>query len=813
MQRPRLITPLGLAGFVGAVIVVLALLYPHQRHYEQIGRDRKVDEISIQYMLNLLATEPDNHELRLHLARAYVALGQYENAFAALQPLLASADAKWREKALLVKLDILLKMAFAEEPGSAGRERKMAQFKQTFRDCESQMVTEHGLRQLARLAELGGDLNLAEAILARLLLANENLLDLDEAARLALANGRYLESAQFTWRSRQLATDSEKKIAYLQLAMSTLQAGGLGHIGLEWVQALPEPEWQRVDVLFGLTRLALASGRPALASEFARKLVGLDNSSSGSVNFIPAHFELAYTAFMGNQDLKFALKLVQIAVGESPNEVKWHERLAQVAEWSGHPQIAIVEWRWLALHQGDESYWTSWMRLADALFDYQAQIAGLEREWKRNGRQEKYVRKIVQLYEDLGQPEDAVAWLDKNGDEVKHPELLLISAEILSGVGKEKQAISRYRRYLSRNAASPDLAVSIAALLQRGSLYQEAFDVLVRSRPQAKPEQKLFWVNLGELAWILKRHDEATVAYRTLSDAPEAELNHQVRLFQVLKISDPRLAAKTAETYWLKSGRLELFMSSVDTYAALKDWKAVQRLYKLADLPKWREYENNLRFISVRAEMHKNTGNYNAAERDYRFLAMRYPGDLGIKESYLWMLIDAHNFNQLDVFMQRWEKFLPSAPNLWDVYAAGHLALSRPAQAVILYDKMAKTHAQDELWLINYAATLEAVGQVTRAGKIRGQVMQKRKGRASGSDWLNTGANPKDLEALRLLLLNDPAMGQGVLWKLLKEGSAELRRNQQFVELATVWLNDHDQNEASRAWLIRQYARRLNTPQ
>jgi len=60
-----------------------------------------------------------------------------------------------------------------------------------------------------------------------------------------------------------------------------------------------------------------------------------------------------------------------------------------------------------------------------------------------------------------------------------------------------------------------------------------------------------------------------------------------------------------------------------------------------------------------------------------------------------------------------------------------------------------------------------------------------------------------------LLLLNDPTLGQGVLWKLLRDGSPELKRNSQFIELATVWLNDHDQNDASRAWLIRQYAHQI----
>lgn len=390
--------------------------------------------------------------------------------------------------------------------------------------------------------------------------------------------------------------------------------------------------------------------------------------------------------------------------------------------------------------------------------------------------------------------------------------MLLLSAELLTNMGREKEAQARYRRYLKRNIASPDLAVTIAALFQRAGLYQEAFGVLMRSKPLAKPENELFWINFGELAWILKQYDEAVIAYRILSDAPEADLNHQIRLMQSLKQNDPRLAAKTAEQYWVKSGHIELFMIAAENYAALKDWKSVQRLYKLTEIPKWRDYDNNLRFVTIRAEMHKKVGNYAAAEHDYQFLSARYPADSAVKESYLWLLIDAHKLNQLDVLMQRWNKLLPRAPNLWDVFAAGHLVLSRPNQALILYERMAKSHAQDELWLLNYAATLESDGQIKRAGQIRNQIWQKRRNKQTNVDWLNTRANANDIEALRLLLLNDPTLGQSILWKLLRDGSPELKQNSQFVELATVWLNDHDQNDASRAWLIRQYARRLNTP-
>lgn len=813
LDRPRLISLPSLAGLAVAVIIVLVLLYPHKRLSEQIRKDIKVDEVSLQYIRNLLATEPDNYELRVQLAQAYASIGLYENAYAALQPLYSTSEVRWREEALLVKLGILLKIAYAAAPESADRVQKMAHFMREVHASEAQFTDPNTLRQLIRLAESGGEMYLAESIATRLILISDNLIDLDEAARLALANGRYLESAQFTWRARQLATDTAKKITYLKLALSTLQAGGIGHIGLQWVQKLPEAEWQSTDVLYALTKLALASNQPAAAAGFAAKLVGFDNPEAEPSPFNSTHYELAYTAFLGSGALPHALKLAQSAVSQEPRNVLWRDRLAHIAEWSGQPKLAIVQWRWLAMNQGKESDWQAWMRLAADLFDYDAQVIGLEREWRRNGKNEKYARKIIQLYEYLGRPEDALAWLDSKGDEARNPELLLLSAELLNSIGRETEALARYRRYLSRHSASPELAITIAAMLQRAGLYQEAFTILKRSKPEAKPDNELFWANLGELAWILKQYDEAAVAYHILSDAPDADLNHQVRLFQVLKQNNPKLAAQTAEQYWLKTGRIELFMNAVETYAALKEWQAVQRLYKLTEVPKWRDYDNNLRFVTIRAEMHKQLGNFVAAEHDYRFLAARYPADLGIKESYLWLLIDALKLNQLDVLMQRWKKFLPRAPNLWDAFAAGHLVLSRPDQALILYERMAKTHAQDELWLLNYAATLESVGQAKRAGQIRKQIWQKRSGKQSGSDWLNTRANAKDIEALRLLLLNDPALGQGVLWKLLRDGSPELKQNSQFVELATAWLNDHDQNDASRAWLIRQYARRLNTPQ
>ncbi|NOT18334.1 MAG: tetratricopeptide repeat protein [Sulfuriferula sp.] len=808
--RPRLITPLNLTGLVVAVSAVLFLLYPQQRISQQLSTSNQVDAVSLQYMRSLLTTEPDNHTLRLQLAQAYTKIGQYDLALKTLRQLYTNTQPQWREAAYLTQIDILSKIAFAAPANSTLRKEKLAQLHTALQQAAPHIYQTRALAQFAQKAEAIGDIQLAELSINKLIRTNKTATLIDHAARLALANGHYLHSAQYSWQAMQLSETPADQRRYLLQALDTLQSGGIGHIGLDWVQQLPPAQWQTPDTLYKLTKLALASNRPAQADAFALQLTGLN--SSHPARFIPAYADLAYTAMLGNRDLTNAIKLAQLAVANSPNNATWRERLAHVAEWNNQPQLALEQWHWLATHQGTESAWQAWMRLAGGLFDYAAQIIGLEHNWQRSQHDDKYARKIVQTYEYLGQPEKALVWLNSHADEYNHPELLLLSAELAARMGQDANAITRYRRYLLNNVAQPNTAVNIAALMQRIEQYEEAFTVLDHSRPLATPNDKLFWLNLGELAWRLQHDEQAIVAYRILSDAPDAEPYQTERLVQALKRQNPRLAAQTAQQYWVKTGHLSLFMNTADIYAELGDWPAVQRLYQLTNNAKWQHYDNDLRFVSVRAEMYKHTGDLRAAERDYRFLIKRYPTNNGIKEAYLWLLLDTRQFSQLDTQMQQWTPLLANAPSLWDVFAAGYLSQGKPNQALALYNRMAKSHLQDELWMLNYAVTLEAGGQPDLAWQVRRQIWQQHLTQHKPKDWLNTRANAKDIERLRLLLLNDPQIGQGILWQLLRTGSTALKQNSQFVELATVWLNDKNQNDAIHGWLLRQYAHWLNTP-
>jgi polysaccharide biosynthesis protein PelB len=811
VQRPRLITPLSLVGLLAAVVIVLVLLYPQQRVAEQIRINKKVDEVSLQYIKSLLATEPDNSELRIQLAYAYASVGQFENALTSLRMFNAHQDPRWREEALMARLDILSKFTFASDANSNEYHQKLLQLKKELHASEKEIFLVNTLSRFTLLAEIAGEFPLAERSASRLVLATNKLTDFELAARMSLVNGHYLASAQYLWQARDISTSVEKKIKYLKRTIATLQAGGLGETALAWVKQLPMSDWRHADVLYPLIKLAMATMHQEDAAYFAAKLVGVEDAIEFSAAITTDELEIAYKAFLGNGELQHALMLAQRSVRRFPAQPLWRERVAQVAVWSNQPKIALEQWRWLSIQRGTDKDWKNWMKLATDLFDYEAQIIGLEREWRQKKNDEQYARRIISLYDYLGEPESALAWLERNGDVSKHPELMILAAELLSNMGRDDEARARYRQYLLHHQASPKQAVTYSGLLQRVGQNQEAFDVLMHSQAQAQLDNKIYWNQLGELAWILKRDDIALHAYQNLSNVPNAAEHHKMRLLHVLKMGSPIKSAETAEQFWLKNGQIEYFIYAVETYVALKDWQAVQHLYLLSEQSTTRGYETNLKYVALRAEMYKQAGNYAAAEKDFRLLAANFPDDLAIKEAYLWLLIEAHQLSQLDVLLQRWSSLLPRAPNLWNVFAAAHLLLNRPDRALIIYERMEKSYIHDDLWLLNYAATLDRVGQTRRGAQIRKKIWKKNSAQKIEGEWLKTRANASDIEALRLLLLNDPILGQGVLWMLLRDGSAELKQYSPFVELAARWLNDHEQNDASRTWLIRQYAQSLNS--
>lgn len=831
-SRPRLINGLNLLALVLAVSLVLVLLYPRQRLLDQIRANKSVDDLSVQYMRNLLATQPDNWSLRLILAQDNLALGKYQQALATLQPLLQNSSLQhsslW-ENALLLKLNILTNMLWATSPNSPQRAIQREQLKQFLRRIAPLITGNNALSQLITLAENNGDNALADQMLMRLIHTEHNPEILAHTAEDALHKGFPYAAARLFQAALSASQNPVAKARYFNQMLSALESAGLNPIALAWLNQLPIAQRQQPDILVWRIKLALADNQPALADRFAVQLLAQLKTNTNTRNFVPTRppansLELIWTASLGNRDTSNALKTAQYALTQHPDSPVWHQRLAQVAEWSHQPQLALSEWRWLALHQNTAPAWQAWMRLAGGLFDYAAQILGLEHQWKQhqsgrrtpsnnqNNNADADVRKIVALYEYIGQPENAVAWLNNHIDENRHPDLLLLHAQLLERMGRDTDAIQYYQRYLAQHTVNPTLAVGIAGLMERAGQNQSALAVLNSSRPQAKPQDIVYWRNLGYLAWRMNNIKLAVTAWRVLCSSPGASNDDRYHLVLGLQRINPQAAADTASRLWQQTGDINLFLMAANIDATLSRWHAMQRLYQQLTPAQRDSYQQHTNFIALRAVMYQHNNEPELAAQDDIRLIQNEPGATPPIVNFLWLLIDTHHFNGLERYLRAWRPLLPEHRDLWEVFAAAYLTLDQPEQALALYRGLFPDHRQDTLWLLNYASVLEASNRPADAWRIRRWVWQQQLASKTRLDWLNSPFSEKGMESLKLLLLNDPLPGQGILWQLLRHPTPALRQNSQFVELATVWLNERAQQNETRIWLIRQYAHWLDTP-
>ncbi|MCC7092384.1 MAG: hypothetical protein IT524_10620, partial [Nitrosomonas sp.] len=74
-----------------------------------------------------------------------------------------------------------------------------------------------------------------------------------------------------------------------------------------------------------------------------------------------------------------ALALTQRLIEIVPNDDSSHERLAQIAEWSQQPKLAVKEWLWLARKRKDTPAILNTLRLSTQLNLHNITIEMFER--------------------------------------------------------------------------------------------------------------------------------------------------------------------------------------------------------------------------------------------------------------------------------------------------------------------------------------------------------------------------------------------------------------------------------------------------
>lgn len=849
-SRSHILSWGGLLGIVVLALGALVLVFPKKDLLTLLRTETSSGnrELNLAYLRNIIRTEPRDLGLRLLLVERLLDSGDFEAARQALteaQPL-AGADSAGQDA--WDRWDLALLQARLYRAQALGREDEsrqaaaalLARVKRRFGNAGTpgQVVALiDAARELRSALGPAGSalaneaLLLQDQLLGRLLvLPASNLTELVRAASTALSDGRFQLASDLYFAARRKATLPEVRFTLLRQGVQALLAGGQPRAA--WQAAVRESQPLAADdpAYWWLAELALAAAEPREAALALRHVVAPNAAAATLAKTLsPERLQLAWDTFAAAGDLAAAVRVTEAASIAQPKSTLWLERKAQASEWAGRAPEALAAWLELMKRGASAHAMANVFRLSPMLYDDDALLAA----WLAMSRQRRLnaseVAKVVEVYERLGAVDAALGFVRQYrgasapGDTGNFALLLGMEAKLLERAGRPVEAIALLEQLRPAGLAKDD-AMRLAALHLRQGNLPLALRALQAARiefgsPSARGASAAFdsayWELVADVAF---ETGERTVAQHALD---QLIANGKLQSYQAERAIRLRLDAnQTPQALLLAAQLYKRFPEDKILYAwldAVESQKSPLGLRELlaALLPEHRlKLEASPAYLERRAALFTRLGDVANARRDYQqSLALR-PEHAATRASYWWLLVDQQAKTALRAEITRLGRGKRSDAAYSEVLAAAWQLLGEPQLALASMQPMARKHANDFLWLMNYADVLDHSGRQSQALRVRRHA------------WFvaqRAAARPAELEQGRqaltaqLRLAAEFAGGEqkARLWRelgLLLDRSKEPAQIRQAQELVAAWLLSEGRFDTAQRWLWQQHRARLVAP-
>jgi hypothetical protein len=606
------------------------------------------------------------------------------------------------------------------------------------------------------------------------------------------------------------------------------------------------PLAESTRVLELLVRFARSVRRPDLADKYARKLLRLSllrqlkqeqlaqayairwqtvgEKSGPQLPFDDGIYTLGFEAFLDNRRLEDAWQVAASAVRQAPDNLPWRERLARVSEWTGRPAMALTHWLYLARAKASDEAWQAILRLAPGLFDDQALLLALEHQLRQKPGDRALVVELVATFERLGQPREAMRFLEQEYRRHKQPQLLLGMAELAERMGEDEQALALWQSFMATNALTAAQSVHVATLYLLRGEQASALAILesvaaTDAADAAAAGGAGYWRLRASLAAQLGDDKKAAAAYRQLLAGKEALAVDHANLAGLLLDEYALEAARVSSDGWLRFRDSQLLLQALGLYATAARWPEMGKLISSLSAEESAQLRQQASFLRLSAQYLMATGQRRLALADLDAAFALAADNADVQQALLWLLIESGEGKRLRNLMAAHERHWQPDPAMHDVLAAANLALSLPDVALRRYlTPRLAAHRDDFLWLMNYADALEQNQDVDRAWRLRKQLLlddrMRQRQQLAGEQLPRAMAALRQAVRTRLRMLAEPGdPAYAMLREMLRlDRSAEGELSPSARDVAFGWLLEAEQFDAARGWLWQQYAKTAARP-
>ena len=564
----------------------------------------------------------------------------------------------------------------------------------------------------------------------------------------------------------------------------------------------PEYEYARdrsIDESSSLDRVLRNSAKPTVRV----KLLG----KSRLRPFNDQIYQLGYSVFLENQNLADAFTLAKAAVRQAPHRLAWRKRFAQVAEWTGRQDIALAQWREIAEKNPSQEPFEQILRLAPGAYDDENVIFALLGLGKVRSLSLTEWRNLSDAFERVGKPQEAITYLTHLHRQSPDKTILEQIAALYQRMGKGEQAFHYYRELEGQYGSTLAWTTKQASVLSSRGDLRGAYAMLQAVRSQASDVNNDYWELVGHLAWMLEDDQQAKQAYRLLWKQQQLSIEAQERLILLLRPNDPDKAIEVGLAGWASYHSPKFLLEAFDLLLQKNQIRQLQSL--LEGLLPWEKdlVAGDQRYWVTRGEVMWKIGNKAEALRSYEQALALNPESSETQEAFLWFLVDQKNTSSLKVYLNKWRDAIEANSRLWGPVAAAYVVLEQPEKSLPFFVRQLKKRKHDYLWLLNYAAALEASSRTALAWQVRQQAWI-----VVRQDLITRPANavsPEILEAFASLASSKDPGDQ--LLNLLRQARTHVT-SPVMKELVLSWFLSQEAFEAAKVWLWKTYAQQFKEP-
>ncbi|WP_374625674.1 tetratricopeptide repeat protein [Pandoraea sp.] len=452
----------------------------------------------------------------------------------------------------------------------------------------------------------------------------------------------------------------------------------------------------------------------------AKRAAGNANTNTNANGVTADDYDVAFKAFVEARQLDDAEKLAQQALERKLDPLVWTRRLAQVAQWNGHPSVALKYWHKYAEATGNAEAWQNVYQLAPQLNDDQAYLASQIFEAERQPNDLKLKDDIVNTYERLGRPEEALTYLKRHAVGSQRRALLEREGDVAQRIGQDAEALATFETLQKEFGPSSNYALRIASLMyQKGRVTQALAELRkVRDIAGTLPADANYWRTYAEVARLAQSDADANYAYPRLLRTGKAEaldLNAMTYFYQ----GYPLDAGRTAEAEFRQNDSDLALQAAIYNYTIARAYDRVQALIDGLDAEQRDRFAKSGELLATRATYYQQIQRWDAALADLRAASRLDNASDDVRVAYLWALVDYGSDDELQMALHDYRAIVAGNADYWGAYGAGLLRVGKPREALKYLRQQASLSDDDPLWMLSLADAEEAAGDAGTAWKIR----------------------------------------------------------------------------------------------